>query len=391
MSDDQTRLFLTRAAVVSFLLTIFMHILPPLPFAQTQMLFDYSHGLVRRGLVGSILNGIFGHDVSLAESFLAAFLLNLLAAVTLFATAYALLHKTIAALMVLTLLACSYAFATFISNSGYLDTVLIILALFAILISSTGMIGFILGLLAVVLAVLTHENAVPYFTVLIGFSLWLSGDRTMSARSFLRAASPILAGVGTVIILALFGQMTPEISTSFAIYIEGLAQFNIDSDATDIAGRSLSKNFAHMAEIRANGSYWIWLLFDGGLLAGMSAFLIWLNACILKGENKWTFLAMIGAIVAPLTLNIIAFDIARFGAISVINGFLCIGLILRYVNGASERLTQTLQWPIFVFVLVLNLQVATMQLNQGIGHTTRFPYVIKHQLDWMLIPQQKAE
>jgi hypothetical protein len=379
-----------RAAFVSFALTVFMHVLPPLPFAQTQMLFDYSHGLVRRGLVGSVLNPIFGSNVSLGESFAAAYVLNMGAAIAVFGLGFALLRHTVASLMVLVLMVCSYGYATFISNSGYLDTVLMMLTVVA-LIAGAGRVGTFVALIAVVLAVLTHENMLPYFTVLIGFSIWLAGSRDMTFGNILHAVSPIAAGAMTVIALMIWGQMSPEAGALFGDMIRAKAEFAIDPDATDIAARGLAQNFAHMSEIRANGSYWTWLMFDGGLLGGMSLFLIVMNGRMLVHENIWTQLAMVGAIVAPLTLNLIAFDIGRFGAISVVNGFICTGLILRYVEGAPERLAATLQWPVFVFVLVINLQIATMQLNQGVGHTTRFPYVIKHQLDWMLIPMRATE
>jgi len=91
---------------------------------------------------------------------------------------------------------------------------------------------------------------------------------------------------------------------------------------------------------------------------------------------------MAAAVAAPLSLNAVAFDVARFGAISVLSGFVCAALILRHSGGAATRLSEALQWPVFVLVLVLNLQIATMHLNQGLGHTTRFPYVLKKQVEW---------
>jgi len=52
MSEFKQIQLLRIATVLSFVLALVNHLLPPKAFAATQLLFDYSQGFTRRGLVG---------------------------------------------------------------------------------------------------------------------------------------------------------------------------------------------------------------------------------------------------------------------------------------------------------------------------------------------------
>ena len=87
--------------------------------------------------------------------------------------------------------------------------------------------------------------------------------------------------------------------------------------------------------------------------------------------------------LAPLSLNVIAFDVVRFGVASVLAGFLALALLLAHVEGARARLAEVLSWPHALLVLVLNANIFTLQVSEGAGHLAQFPWVLVRQLEWL--------
>ncbi|MBZ0128864.1 MAG: hypothetical protein K8F59_07090 [Rhodobacteraceae bacterium] len=378
--DNTTILRLLRmAAAISLLLLLVNHLLPPKAFAATQLLFDYEFGLIRRGLVGSLLSPLFGEAVSVREILAAAAIISLTGTLAVWRFLRP-ASDSIAGWLLLILALNSFGFASFTGNSGYLDTLLVALTVLALSLDAGRLPGLLLRLALVALAMLVHENMLPYFTMLLAFDLWLARGR--DARALLLAATPVLTGALVLVAMAVLSPITD--AAAFAEHLQSKAEFALDPNATIVAGRSVSDNFALMAELRQTPKYWTWVLFDGVPLAAMSLWLIWLAMQVAgRDGNGLMRLFIIGVIAAPLSLNIIAFDVVRFGAASVLVGFMVIVLLLRHLPQARERLEVALSWPHFVVVLVLNANIFTIGVNVGGGHVSQFPWVLLTQLKWL--------
>lgn len=380
--DNTTTLRLLRmAAAISLLLLLVNHLLPPKAFAATQLLFDYQFGLIRRGLIGSLLSPLFGDSVSVKEILAAAAVISFAATLAIWRFLRP-AGESIAGWLLLILALNSFGLASFTGNSGYLDTVLVVLTILALSLDASGLPGLLARLALVVLAMLVHENMLPYFTMLLAFDLWLA--RGQGGRGLLLAATPVLTGAASLVAMAVFSKISAADAVAFAEYLQSRAEFALDANATIVAGRSIADNFALMAELRQTPKYWTWVLFDGVPLAAMSLWLIWLAMQVAGPGGNWLMrLFIIGVIAAPLSLNIIAFDVVRFGAASVLVGFMVIVLLIRHLPEASARLEAALSWPHFVVVLVLNANIFTIGVNVGGGHVSQFPWVLLTQLKWL--------
>ncbi|NOX39299.1 MAG: hypothetical protein GXP05_01965 [Alphaproteobacteria bacterium] len=381
MSEFRQMQLLRLATVLSFMLAIVNHLLPPKAFAATQLLFDYSQGFARRGLVGQALDFLLGATVSVGEIYLTAALITLVGAFGLFVFLSRNLPETRSAYMVIILALNSFAFASFVGNTGYLDGLLLVIAVVALSIDGRGWSGGLARLGLVALGVLIHENMLPYFAVLIGFDLWLARKGSRDARVV--ALLPVVVGAVTLALLVAFARFTPEQAQAFADGLQARAAFGLDPNSTVVVGRSIGDNFALMSELRGTTKYWTWVLFDGAPLFLMSLWLIWLGRKLLApGARPLTALLLAGAVLAPLSLNFIAFDVVRFGVVSTLAGFMVIALLIRHDPEARARLEQVLSWPLFVVLLVLNANIFTMQVNILSGHTSQFPWVLLTQLKW---------
>jgi hypothetical protein len=372
---------LRLAAVLSFALALVNHLLPPKAFAATQLLFDYQFGLTRRGLAGEILNLFMGPQIGVSGIYAAAALISALGGIAFYLFLSRLMPQNLSSYLILILALNSFAFSSFIGNTGYLDGLLLALTALALATNAASSMGLAIRLGVTVLGVMFHENMLPYFTVLIGFDLWLA--RKGSASALPIALSPVLLGFITVAALSKLGAFTPEQAAAFADYVQSKAAFTLDANSTDVADRSIGQNFALMADLRMTTKYWAWVLFDGVPLLAMALWLIWLANRLLGNSDAKTRLLMIGAIIAPLSLNIIAFDVVRFGVASVLAGFFVLVLLLRHIPEAANRLEQVLTWPHFLVVLVLNVNIFTIEVNIGAGHTSQFPWVLLTQLKWL--------
>lgn len=383
MTEIRTLQLLRLATALSLLFVLINHLLPPNLFAGSQLLFDYDQGFVRRGLAGEVLGYWLGQSVSLTELYLTSAILTVLASLVFYFFLIRNLGDRLASYLLVILVLESFAFASFVGSAGYLDAVLLVLALLAMSSDATTGRGLILRGLLCALGVLIHENMLPYFTVLIGFDIWLSRGARQVARW--PALLPVAVGLAAVLVLGLFGEHDAQ---QAAIYLDNLkarAEFDLHPGVDMVVNLTLTDNFDFMKDMRAQGRYWNWMLFDGLPLFLMSLWLIWLNLKLLgKSADGLTKILCIGSIFAPLSLNIIAFDIVRFGVMSVLVGFIITALLVQKLPEARDRLKNHLSWPVFVILLVLNANVFTMQINTTATHTAQFPWVLVSHINWLI-------
>jgi len=382
MSDARTVQLLRLAAAISFIFVIVNHLMPPSVFAGSQLLFDYDQGFIRRGLAGELLGPMLGPTVSVGEIYLAAALITLTAAAILYIFLIRNLGGTVVSFLLMILVFDSFAFASFIGTTGYLDGVLLALVLLALSTNGAGTLGLLLRLAVCVIGILVHEAMLPYFTVLIGFELWIV--RGAGRGAVLPALLPVAVGFMTVAVLSVIGEHDAAQAQAFLAGLNQRIEYTLPEGIKQVVRLSLTDNFELMRDMRSQPRYWNWWKFDGTPLILMSLWLIWLNMKLLGREASiLTKILCLGAITAPFSLNLIAFDVVRFGVMAVLNGFIVAALLVRHLPGARERLTQVLTWPVFVILLIINANIFTMQVNQTENHLSQFPWIFVKHLEWL--------
>ncbi len=379
MDDKDQDRYLRLTLLASLFFLVVNHLTQPKAFAATQLLFDYHDGLARRGLVGAVLNVFAMPEISASEIHLALVLITLGGTVTLLGFLWRKLGQSgqgRAGMLLLILLVNSYAMASFVGNVGYLDGVLVALCVGALATNAARPLGLTMRGLAMLVGVLAHENMLPYFAILLVFDLWLSGRRV---TAFL----PLALGICVVVGLAIFTERAPDAALAYGDWLQSKAGFVVDPEATIVAGRGLGANFALMADLRSTAQYKAWLIFDGLPLLGLALWLIWLNLALLgRTAGRSAKVLMVLAVLAPLSLNIIAFDVVRFGVASVICGVLATALIVARHDGARARLETALTWPRILLAMVLVSNMFTTQINASAGHLDQFPWIILEHFNW---------
>jgi len=379
----KTRAVLLVLGLLSLVLALFSHLLPPRAYAASILLIDYEFGFVRRGLVGTMLNPFFGDSVTLAEAHRASFAITLVGALALFATIYLRFRGSVAGLLLVILFASSFAYRGFIGASGYLDGVLVVLALAALAVPGAGWAAVAARCTLCAVGMLVHENMMPYFAVLLALDIWMADARGPVLSRMLRASLPVVTAVAVFAVFLGYGELSGAKAEAFHAYLNQKHRFAGDMTDFAVFAQSLTQQNEAIAGFRGSATYRYMLWFDGGPLGLMSLFLIWLNLRILpEGENGMTHIFLAGAILAPLSLNFVAYDVVRFGAMSVICGFLCLGLQVRYRAGTMDRLRAMLPPVMLVLVIVINLNVTALQINNASGHENQFPWVVLSHTQW---------
>jgi len=380
---SQRQLQLLRMAVAfSFLLLLANHLLPPKAFAATQLLFDYSAGFIRRGLTGEAIMRLLGPTITGREIVMSCAVITFTGLVGFYLFLRRGVVESRATLLILILALNSFAMASFTGSTGYLDALLLLAAVMALSSDAGTGAGLAARILLVMVSVLIHENMLPYFALLVGFDLFLA--RQHQTMPLIPASLPLAGGAVMVVLVVLNGQFSADEAAAFAEYVQGKAMFGVDNTSLEVLNRTVSDNLALMSDLHSTRKYWAWIIYDGVPLAAMAGWLFWVGGRMLDQDDGALPRLLLGlAILAPLSLNLIAFDVVRFGAASVIVGFLALAVILRHVPGAEARLSDTLTWPHFIVVLVLNVNIFTSDINDVVSHETQFPWVLLSQLKWL--------
>ncbi len=381
--DTMTKppLWLMRLIWVVVGLALLRNFFPPNSFTATVLIFDYEHGLVRRGFWGEVLNLYWGETVSRSEVFVASAVLTLAGLAALLAVFARWSARSFAAARWMLLFVCSFAFSAIIASTGYIDLALIGLVSMVLFTDPRSVSGVALRCLVIGAGMFMHEVMLPYFAVFLVFDIWVSRPTLRRAPS---ALAPLVVGVAALLALSVWGQLPQDDVADYIAHIEAKSEFTAEPEATVVMERTLSDNLTMMAEKRGMLDYRSWILFDGLPLLIMSFWLIAMNLRLLPATSGvLTRVLLVGAVLAPLSLNIIAFDVVRFGAISVLIGFLCMISLLRADPSAAGRLDRILTWPLLVILLVLNLHVTVNQMNTGDRQDYGAPWALVKHLDWL--------
>lgn len=376
-------LWLKRLVILIFGLAILQNLLPPNGFSGTVLIFDYEFGLMRRGLIGELGNFYWGDTASAAEVLAVSAIMSLFGLVCLLALMGMRLFSGQTTLWLALLLVTSFAFKAIVGFTGYMDMILIGLTALAAMTPAQRLIGIVARTLAVIVGMFCHEIMLAYFTVFLCVDLWIGRGHRITLREVSLASVPMIGALAVFVVLQVFGHVSASDVPQIVDYVNQKAAFTADTEATDVIGRSVRDNLALMAQKRGEMGYRSWLIFDGIPLAIMMLWMIWLNLRFMAARfNGLAQFMVVAAILAPQSLNLIAFDVVRFGAISVLVGFLTLMTLIRADDEAEQRLKEILTLPVFVVVLVLNQQFMVTQINTGLAHLYELPWVLLEQLTW---------
>jgi hypothetical protein len=377
-------LWLKRLVIAIFALAVLQNLLPPNGFSGTVLIFDYEFGLIRRGLIGEMANFYWGAQASANEVLFISALMSLFGLACLLGLAVSRLFHSQTTLWLALLLFGSFAFKAIVGFTGYMDMILIGGTCLAALTDPNRLWGILARVAAVFIGMFCHEVMLAYFTVFLCVDLWVRRGYRTTVSEFGLATLPMLAAVAAFGILSNFGHVSAADVPMIVDYVNQKAGFEADSEATDVIGRTVSDNFALMDVKRSEAGYLSWVVLDGLPLAIMMIWMLWLNLRLMSGRyNSLVHFLILSAILAPQSLNLIAFDVVRFGAISVLVGFLTIMTLIRSDDEASLRLQQILTLPVFLVVLMLNQQFMVTQINTGWAHLYELPWVLLEQIKWL--------
>lgn len=366
---------LQRLVTVVFFLVLLRGLLPPNGFSATVLLFDYDFGLIRRGLMGALANFWWGSEVTRGEVYAVSAAISLFGLVVLFfLVARNWLGDVLGAMLALVFFT-SPAFGAMVGATGYMDLVHFGLIGLAMMTDPRRWRGAFARALAIGLAVFFHEIALGYFSVFFVAETWLRGGGAA------RALAPMAAALLAFAALQTWGDLPPEEVPAVLAHIEEKAAFTPDPEATVVIERRLLDNLAVMEAKRGEAGYRAWLVLDGIPLLALGLWVLWLLMRALPPEDRLGRLLAAGAMLAPWTINVIAFDVVRFGAVSV----LC-GLLLLAVTWEREevraRAARALGLPMLLAVIVIGQLFSVTQLGEGEGHLWALPWVLLEQLGW---------
>lgn len=376
----RTANILMAAAGLAALLAIAGSMFPPKYYAIASLLLDYSSGLIKRGLVGELLRPVFGPVVTLGELHLASAIVTLAGAAAL-ALMVRNLRTSLPGQLLFVLMFSSFAFRSYVGTTGYLEGVLLVLAAAAMTLSARGSMGILLRVVCIVIAVLVHEIALAWIAPLMVFEIWLAQQHRPFWSRVCVSAIPMAAALLAYGFVSIFGEVGPAVVAAQDAQIAARLDPRYSFSSDPIMSRSLSQHFELLVETYwSDGRYHRWLVFDGLPLALMT---YWLGKIAVRiAPDRLTASIAVGVMVAPLTLNAIAYDVVRFGAMSVLSGFLVLAVLHRAGFGTGRRGDAVLDWPVFTVLLILNLAITTGNINVTAHYLDQVPRVLTEHGLW---------
>ncbi len=376
-----------RLSFISLLLLIMVRMAPPFSWAQTQFLFSYELGFQRRALLGEMLTWIFPSGMTQQNTYMVAAVLTLFSVAVLFLFVARGLSNLANGGILLVLFSFSVGLGTFIGNTGNLDAILLVLAIIALAIPKRSAGRIVAASLICATGALFHENMLPYFAPLVGVDVWLRNSGHATGKRILLSALPVIATGLSVLLLFAFG------THPFALAADLLANLEMRSLGFEIRPATLDPVLALPPEIAGNLD-WVWssefyrfrLLAFGSVGLLMLGTFIWLIRRAMSHRSPLDQIAVIAAIISPLSLLFVAFDVSRFIAIALLNVFLVLTILSRTDMEFKARLPGVFTPLVLVILLVMQSHIGLRDLNSQEQYLSGFPGAIRAQSSWFSTP-----
>lgn len=372
-----------RISALSVLMLIVVRMAPPFSWAQTQFLFSYDAGFQRRALLGEILTWIFPQGITQQNSYVIAALITLVAVVALFAYVARRFSQLPNGGVLLVLFSFSVGLGVFIGNTGNLDGIVLTVAVVALIIpkGTAARVGVVT--LICMFGALFHENMLPYFVPLLVFDVWLQNERLPAPKRALLSMVPLVIAVVFVAFLFTYGTHSFNQAQSILQVMEARSlDFDIRATTLEPVISLPEGRIGQLEAVWTSGFYRFRLTVFGGVgLLFIAAFIL----LLLRATAHRSFLDRISVvlvIISPISLLLVAFDVSRFAAISLLNVFLVIAVLSRVDHVFRDQLAKVITPVVLVALMVFQSHVALRDLNSQNSYLGRFPGALIDQKLW---------
>lgn len=382
-----------------FAVSILKGLRMPNLWAATHMTFNYSHGFIRRGLVGQVIRFLGARHYNYNLFAFASFALLILVAAVMGRLIKRMLETDAGDLALqgaVLAFAASTGVVFFVHEVGYFDYIgLLALLLFIRLAHGTQRRYLSLGL-AVPFGVglaLVHESLVVMFAPTMLFALLCQIVVQTQGPGVARRTRPLLmaAAAGTVLIAFAASTVIGAVGTGSPTMIHALEEsiarasnFPLRDDAFDALFRPVRENVLTLMPGHWRDPVSLRYLRTGLVVTFPTvAFLVYYGVRLIRRlalpvVTRWTLIAtFVAATLGPLSLNLVGWDSARWNSIVVIAGFCCVACLRLFFPPAADRPTERrVPGP-----LVVTLAAAAVVL--GLCSTNYFGFLFDgYQVQW---------
>jgi len=326
----------------------------PLTWAATQAQLDYSHGFIKRGLLGTIYRHVGGnHYRTLSGIFLLELAIFYL--LLLWLTQRARLQERFGNLAVAALFTSSYAITYLAHLIGYNDIVNASLAIVLLLIRDAQR-RFYAALVIVPIALLVHESFLFCFLPLVLLSFVLQGRSTLRSREMAYATA--LAGLAVVITIAssMHANMSRTMAMQLAAETAGRVDFPLRTDFFQVLSLSLRENIHAAFTSMTRPWWWILLGISVATLLPMLVLLVHLMRRLLHSADasRWTALATMAAMASPLLMHAMGWDVVRWNVWCAVAAYITLLLLAMHLPEGHLVLTLAERNAI-ILIIALNM------------------------------------
>ena len=367
MLGDETR-FWQACTVIFGLFAILKGLHKPSFWAATQAQLDYSHGLIKRGMLGTIYGALGVHHYRPLSAIFFAELLVFFGVLTIF-TRRSGLSRRFGSPAVVTVFASSYAITFLTHIVGYTDIVNATVAMLLLLVREPHR-RCLLALPLLPFALLVHENFLLLFlpVVLLSFYIDLCTAPDASSRRAALRFGVLLAVLALVMAFAtsLRPSMTPSQIAQMRVEIGARVDFPLREDFFPLLAASLGENVRTMLAMFLHMRFWWWMLsISLALLAPLAWALAHFTRRLVRegievsGADTPRLMAVTMLVmVAPLGMHLLGWDQVRWNVLCVFGGYLTLTTLS--LHAPAERTLRLSTWE-------RNAMIALVALNMASG------------------------
>ncbi|MDR3692581.1 MAG: hypothetical protein P4L46_24590 [Fimbriimonas sp.] len=389
------------ATIVLGVISLLKGIRHPGTWPATQALLNYDHGLIKRGLFGATFGKAFHLDHYVNFTILSYLLLYVLLRLLISLTIRSGVVDRLGRGEIAALFYSSVVISFLGVLAGYLDIVLASLTLFLLLIRDPQKRLFT-AIPVCTAAIFVHEMFLIVFLPLILFSLVLDADAMGNLKQ--RKLQYRLAGLlaigctGLAWILSSVCVVSASVSRELMNEASKHADFKVDPNVYDALIRTATKNFSDMVRSYTQDSEWrMEFIVSILIFTPLTVMLVRTIGQMLEGHQgmasrKRLFALSLCVMFAPLLLNALGSDCARWDAMVCLDGFIVLMLLCRSMPDRRLDLSVGAR---NLIVLLVAINMATGEFMMGMvpnapganpypfsGAFTQFVNDVEHQ-NWV--------
>jgi hypothetical protein len=386
-------------------------------WSTTHMTFNYSEGFVRRGLVGQVLRLFLGGRVYRYNT------LALVAVIMLVAVAVVMCRFVrrvldtdggdVGLLATVAAFAASPGVVFFAHEIGYFDYLGVLAVMGFMLAARRGRRRYALFYAAVPITIvlaLIHESMILMFAppMLFAMMCHIATQARAAALSLRTRVALVAHAAGATLVAFAASSIVGSVGTRSPVLVHRLqasvqrgANFPLRGDAYEALYRPVRDNLLHLMPHHWSFPMNQLYLKMGFVAAGPTMlFLIYYGARLIarldlgRAARAVMTAGLVVATLAPLLLNFLGWDSARWNAIAIFDGFLCVSALRLFfapapapasasASPAALRIDGPLTLVLASFVILTGLTGTTYDYFLFDGYTVQW-YPFEHRWDGLL-------